>query len=76
METLRCRRPEMAREELSVYLLDYNLIRLLMAQAALMADQGRPAERHLGPQGRVRRGRRTAHPPQFGQISGMLQRHA
>jgi hypothetical protein len=39
METLRCRRPEMARKELWVYLLAYNLIRLLMAQAALLADQ-------------------------------------
>jgi hypothetical protein len=39
METLRCRTPEMARKELWVYLLAYNLIRLLMAQAALLADQ-------------------------------------
>ena len=39
METLRCRSPEMARKELWVYLLAYNLIRLLMAQAALLADQ-------------------------------------
>ncbi|ESQ15589.1 MAG: IS4 family transposase [Thiohalocapsa sp. PB-PSB1] len=39
METLRCRTPEMARKELWAYLLAYNLIRLLMAQAALLADQ-------------------------------------
>ena len=39
MEKLRCRSPEMVRKELWVYLLAYNLIRLLMAQAALLADQ-------------------------------------
>ena len=39
METLRCRTPEMVRKALWVYLLAYNLIRLLMAQAALLADQ-------------------------------------
>jgi len=39
MEQLRCKTPEMARKELWVYLLAYNLIRLLMAQAALLADQ-------------------------------------
>ena len=39
METLRCRTPEMARKELWAYLLAYNLIRLLMAQAALLADR-------------------------------------
>ncbi len=38
METLSCRTPEMAQKELWVYLLAYNLIRLLMAQAALLAD--------------------------------------
>ena len=38
METLRCKTPEMAIKELWVYLLAYNLIRLLMAQAALLAD--------------------------------------
>ncbi len=38
METLSCRTPEMAEKELWVYLLAYNLIRLLMAQAALLAD--------------------------------------
>lgn len=39
METLRCKTPQMAIKELWVYLLAYNLIRLLMAQAALLADQ-------------------------------------
>lgn len=39
MEHLRCRTPEMALKELWVYLLAYNLIRLLMAQSALLADQ-------------------------------------
>jgi hypothetical protein len=39
MEALRCRTAEMARKELWAYLLAYNLIRLLMAQAALLADQ-------------------------------------
>ena len=39
MERLRCKTPEMAIKELWVYLLAYNLIRFLMAQAALLADQ-------------------------------------
>jgi hypothetical protein len=39
MEPLRCKTPEMARKELWVYLLAYNLIRLPMAQSALLADQ-------------------------------------
>lgn len=39
MEHLRCKTPTMALKELWVYLLAYNLIRLLMAQAALVADQ-------------------------------------
>lgn len=39
MEHLRCKTPAMARKELWVYLLAYNLIRLLMAQSALLADQ-------------------------------------
>jgi Transposase DDE domain len=39
MEKLRCKTPEMAIKELWVYLLAYNMIRLLMAQAALLADQ-------------------------------------
>ncbi len=38
LETLSYRTPEMAEKELWVYLLAYNLIRLLMAQAALLAD--------------------------------------
>jgi hypothetical protein len=39
MEMLSCKTPDMALKELWVYLLGYNLIRLLMAQAALLADQ-------------------------------------
>jgi hypothetical protein len=39
LEKLRCKTPEMALKELWVYLLAYNLIRLLMAQSALLADQ-------------------------------------
>jgi len=39
MEHLRCKTPQMARKELCVYLLADNLIRLLMARAALLADQ-------------------------------------
>ncbi len=39
MEHLRCKTPAMALKELWVYLLAYNLIRLLMAQAAVVADQ-------------------------------------
>jgi len=39
MDELRCLSPEMAEKELWVYLLAYNLIRLLMAQAALLCDQ-------------------------------------
>lgn len=39
MERLRCKTPSMALKELWVYLLAYNLIRLLMAQAALLSDQ-------------------------------------
>lgn len=38
MERLSCRTPAMVQKELWVYLLAYNLIRLLMAQAALLAD--------------------------------------
>jgi hypothetical protein len=37
MERLSCQTPEMARKEIWVYLLAYNLIRLMMAQAALLA---------------------------------------
>jgi hypothetical protein len=38
MEMLSCRTPAMAEKEIWVYLLAYNLIRLLMAQAASLAD--------------------------------------
>lgn len=38
MERLSCQTPTMARKEMWVYLLAYNLIRLLMAQAALHTD--------------------------------------
>lgn len=38
MDTLSCKTPEMSEKEIWVYFLAYNLIRLLMAQAALLAD--------------------------------------
>jgi Transposase DDE domain len=38
METLSCKTPSMAQKEIWVYLLAYNLIRLMMAQAATLAD--------------------------------------
>jgi len=38
MDTLSCKTPEMAEKEMWVYLLAYNLIRLIMAQSALMAN--------------------------------------
>ena len=38
MEMLSCRTSAMVKKEIWVYLLAYNLIRLLMAQAALLAD--------------------------------------
>jgi len=38
METLSCKTPEMGEKELWVYLLAYNLIRLVMVQSALVAD--------------------------------------
>lgn len=38
MERLSCQTPTMARKEMWVYLLAYNLIRLIMAQAALHTD--------------------------------------
>lgn len=38
METLSCRTPSMVEKEIWVYLLAYNLIRLLMAQSALLAN--------------------------------------
>jgi hypothetical protein len=36
MDVLRCLTPQMVQKELWVYLLAYNLIRLLMAEAAVM----------------------------------------
>lgn len=39
MEVLSCKTPVIARKEIWVYLLAYNLIRLMMAQAALLADR-------------------------------------
>jgi len=38
MNILSCKTPEMAIKEIWIYLLAYNLIRLLMAQSALLAD--------------------------------------
>ena len=38
MDILSCKTPEMALKEIWVYLLAYNLIRLLMVQSALLAD--------------------------------------
>lgn len=38
MDTLRCMTPQMCEKELWVYLLAYNLIRLLMAEAAIRAQ--------------------------------------
>lgn len=38
METLSCKTPEMAEKEMWVYLLAYNLIRLIMAQSAKLAN--------------------------------------
>lgn len=42
MEALRCLTPQMVEKELWVYLLAYNLIRLLMAQAARKPRGGPP----------------------------------
>jgi len=39
MDRLSCQTPSMAIKEIWVYLLAYNLIRLMMAQAALLADR-------------------------------------
>ena len=39
MEMLSCKTPDMAEKEIWVYLLAYNLIRLIMAQAALLSDR-------------------------------------
>lgn len=38
METLTCKTPEMAEKEMWVYLLAYNLIRILMAESAALSD--------------------------------------
>ena len=38
METFSCQSPEMIEKEMWVYLLAYNLIRLVMAQSAVLAD--------------------------------------
>lgn len=38
METLSCKTPAMVQKEIWVYLLAYNLIRLLMAQAAILSE--------------------------------------
>ncbi len=38
METFSCKSPEMVQKEMWVYLLAYNLIRLIMAQSAALAD--------------------------------------
>jgi hypothetical protein len=38
MHTLSCKTPEMAEKEMWVYLLAYNLIRLIMAESALLAN--------------------------------------
>lgn len=38
METLSCKTPQMSEKEMWVYLLAYNLIRMIMLQSALLAD--------------------------------------
>ena len=38
MQTLSCRSPNMAEKEIWIYLLAYNLIRLIMIQSALLSD--------------------------------------
>ncbi len=38
MERLGCKTPSMAQKEIWVYLLAYNLIRLMMAQAAVLSE--------------------------------------
>jgi len=38
MDTLSCKTPEMNEKEIWIYFLAYNLVRLLMAQSALLAD--------------------------------------
>lgn len=39
METLSCKTPQMAEKEIWVYLLAYNLIRIMMAEAALFSER-------------------------------------
>jgi IS4 transposase len=39
METLSCKTPSMAEKEVWIYLLAYNLIRIMMAEAALFTEQ-------------------------------------
>ena len=39
MERLRCKTPHMVEKEVWVYLLAYNLIRMLMVQSALLVDR-------------------------------------
>jgi IS4 transposase len=39
METLSCKTPSMAEKEVWVYLLAYNLIRIMMTEAALFTEQ-------------------------------------
>ena len=39
METLSCKTPSMAEKEVWIYLLAYNLIRIMMAEAALVTEQ-------------------------------------
>ena len=38
MNILSCKTPDMVRKEIWIYLLAYNLIRLMMVQSALLAD--------------------------------------
>ena len=38
METLSCKTPAMAIKEIWIYLLAYNLIRLMMAQSAALSE--------------------------------------
>lgn len=73
MEQLRCKTPEMARKELWVYLLAYTLIRLRMAQSALLAGRIEPraVKRRPKPFSRLMQPRKVAqqqarahgHPP-------------
>jgi len=61
MEHLRCKTPEMALKELWVYLLAYNLIRLLMAQVSVISiNEGAVFKKSEGP-----RSRRMFGPPAY-----------